>query len=111
MKLHVLNETHDAVAVSDPLEWALWFCNDGANARVAFTKLPHLEVSTVFIGCGHVLFETAVFWKVGGTDHVDVVARYRTWDEAEAGHARWVERLTLHPPSDDQWGAGAKPSA
>lgn len=51
-------------------------------------------VSTVFLGSDHgwgepddlpVLFETMIF---GGTYDQEQY-RYRTWDEAKAGHARW----------------------
>jgi hypothetical protein len=64
--------------------------------RVAFTDLVRCTVSTVFLGVNHnmtgegdpVLFETMVFGNddMGGGD----MRRYRTWEEAEAGHAEMV---------------------
>jgi hypothetical protein len=54
----------------------------------------------VFLGVDHgfggrrELFETMLF--VNGTDQG--VERYATWDEAEAGHARWVAQIFKATP-------------
>jgi hypothetical protein len=66
--------------------------------RVAFTDLVRCTVSTVFLGVNHnmtgegdpVLFETMVFGNddMGGGE----MRRYRTWGDAEAGHAEMVAR-------------------
>jgi hypothetical protein len=76
------------------LEWARWF--ETAERRVAFTQLPGVDISTVFLGIDHrhgdgppLVFETMVF---GGTLDQEI-RRYGTWDEAAAGHADTVKRL------------------
>lgn len=68
--------------------------------RVAWTDMGGVDgdvvVSTVFLVIDHsipmrgapVLFETMVFG--GPLDQEQ--ERYSTWEEAEAGHARWVEK-------------------
>lgn len=55
-----------------------------------------LRVSTVFIGVGHVLFETAVFRE----GEVITMRRYRTWNAAAAGHAEVLAELKAQPPED-----------
>ena len=71
--------------------------------RVGLTNIRKVRVSTVFLGIDHqfgdgppLLFETMVFpknenAKMGLWHDLDQ-ERYSTWDEAEAGHARMVER-------------------
>lgn len=65
--------------------------------RVALTDVyDGCKVSTVFLGLDHsftpggppLVFETMVF----GGPFSDEGGRYSTWAEAEAGHARWVEK-------------------
>ncbi len=67
--------------------------------RVRVTRWPGVMVSTVFLGLDHnytgkggpILFETMIF----GAGRLDEEQwRYRTWDEAVAGHWRAV-RLVL----------------
>lgn len=78
----------------DILAWAAWF-EDRDARRVALTELPGGRVSTVFLGLDHnfmrhgppLLFETMVFM-----DDECEQERYATWDEAEAGHKRMVEK-------------------
>lgn len=67
-----------------------------ASRRVALTEFDDGSyVSTVFLGLDHsfdgskILFETMVF---GGPLHQEM-ERYRTWEEAEAGHKRWVAAI------------------
>ena len=77
------------------MEWARWF--EKADRRVAKTDVAHVNVSTVFLGVDHrfgdegppLIFETMVF---GGPLDGEQ-DRYSTWDEAEAGHKRMVERV------------------
>lgn len=81
-------------------ERAVWMREPG-NARVALTEIGDgVKVSTVFLGedtahgCGHsgppFLFETMV---IGGARNLEG-ERSRTWANAEAAHARWVEALS-----------------
>ena len=80
----------------DVLHWAEWF--ETANRIVKQTVFANgTRVSTVFLGIDHsfsngppLLFETMVF---GGPYHGEE-DRYTTWDEAEAGHAAIVARLS-----------------
>lgn len=81
--------------------WKRWF--ESADRQVAETIQDDVRVSTVFLGIDHnfgdlfgrpVLFETMVFV---GHDNV-ACDRYRTWDEAEAGHKRWVVEVFKATP-------------
>lgn len=77
----------------DMMTWAEWY-NNRDNSRVAETEVTSkCYVSTVFLGLDHsfgpgdpVLFETMVF---GGPMDQDQW-RYRTWADAERGHAEVV---------------------
>ena len=92
------------------LEWARWF--EEANRVVACTHLiDGSRVSTVFLGLNHgwgdgppMIFETALFSSETiyspilkrEVQECEIVARYATWGEAEAGHMEWVEKCV--PP-------------
>lgn len=89
---YILDEQHNAVEC-DLMTWARWL--EKGNRVVAKTTLPGCEVSTVFLGLDHsfgsgppLLFETMVF----GGPFDQEQDRYSTWAEAEAGHARIVEK-------------------
>jgi hypothetical protein len=84
---------------ADLLEWASWFENtDRTVAKTTVGRDAHkAEVSTVFLGLDHsfgtgppLLFETLV---IGGPLDEEM-ERYSTWDDAEAGHAAMVERVS-----------------
>ena len=91
-------EGHDVVPVGDtPEEIAAAFPTDLEDLRVARTVVGKYTVSTVFLvvdyGFGFGVprvFETATFED---GELVDIVARYSTWEEAEAGHAWTVLEL------------------
>ena len=80
---------------ADALEWARAF--QSMNRRVAEDFVGDVHVSTVFLGIDHnwgqrnqpVLFETMVF----GGKYDQEQERYCTWDEAEAGHQRWLAKV------------------
>jgi len=90
-------EGHKAVPCDDLLAWANWF--ETADRKVAKTELPNdVKVSTVFLGLDRsygqkvpLLFETMVF---GGTLDQEM-ERYPTWQDAEEGHKRWVEKAKV----------------
>lgn len=91
---YVLDANHNLV-VADLMTWARWL--DKADRIVARTTVyDGCDVSTVFLGLDHrfgvggppLVFETRVF---GGPFDQDM-DRYSTWAEAEAGHARMVEK-------------------
>lgn len=77
------------------MRWARWF--ETADRIVKNTPVGDAKVSTVFLGIDHsfremgepLLFETMVF---GGQMHGEQ-ERYSTWEEAEKGHEKMVERL------------------
>jgi len=89
--------------------WARWY--EKADRHVRDTARDDVRVSTVFLSIDQnfgrgppLLFETMLF--VNGAEQG--VERYATWDEAEAGHARWVKQvfkatpiLALPPTGDD----------
>ncbi|MBY3158401.1 hypothetical protein HFO56_39570 [Rhizobium laguerreae] len=85
------------------LEWAVK--TGGLSVRVALDEIDGTAVSTVFLdqmsmaGDRHRepdLFETLVSDANGGAA---VERRYRTWDEAERGHAEIIEELRHLAPS------------
>lgn len=86
------------------MKWAEWF--QEADRIVARTKLDNgATVSTVFLGINHafmggppILFETMVF-EEGQLDTYQ--QRYQTWDQAEAGHLRMIERVKKRILSED----------
>lgn len=78
------------------MDWAKWM--DGADRHVGCTTENGVTVSTVFLGIDHnwgarslgpVIFETMVF---GGPLNEEQ-ERYSTWDDAKAGHDRWLQRV------------------
>jgi hypothetical protein len=80
----------DAREIIDPI-----FEKD--SYRVDFTRIGKIEISTVFLYSDHgrgddgppILFETIVF--NGPLD--GEMERYCTWDEAEVGHLKMVQRV------------------
>jgi hypothetical protein len=92
---------HEPVEEPDFLTWARWFETADRHVRDSFQG--DVRVSTVFLGLDHnfgdlfgrpILFETMAF--VG---HESVAQdRYRTWEEAEAGHARIVAEVFKATP-------------
>jgi len=89
---------HQPVICRDLMTWAHWF--ETADRCVRLTEQGDVVVSTVFLGLDHAwgdtpeLFETMVF----AGDHGGDMERYSTWDEAEAGHARWVATVFKPTP-------------
>jgi hypothetical protein len=96
---YILNG-HKPVKCDDLMWWAWWF--ETADRQVADSIQGDVRVSTVFLGIdsslfGHgppELFETMVFINGSGGD----CERYATWDEAEAGHRRWVKQVFKPTP-------------
>jgi hypothetical protein len=94
MSDHWILEGHEPVS-ADLLAWARWF--EDAERHVGRTQVGEADVSTVFLGIDHnfsgvggpILFETMIF----GGPCSESQWRYRTWDEAAAGHARVVAAL------------------
>ena len=86
-------EGKEPVAV-DLISWASWYGK--ADRKVKKDKVGDVSVSTVFLGLDHqwgdgppLLFETMVF----GGELDQEMDRYSTWEEAESGHAKMVERV------------------
>jgi hypothetical protein len=92
----------EVVPVNDLLAWAKWFENASANGadgrRVGGDFIGFgVRVSTVFLGINHqhsdgppLWFESMVFADDSGHDLNEFMARYSTWEQAEAGHAYLV---------------------
>ncbi len=92
---YILDEDNNPVHTEDVLEWGEWF-KDLSRRTVAKDTVGSVNVSTVFIGLDYnfeggepILFETMVFG--GELDQEEI--RYRTWEEAEAGHKLMLERV------------------
>jgi hypothetical protein len=94
-------EGHEPVEEPDLVTWAMWM--ETADRHVKLTEQGDVRVSTVFLGLDHnfgdlfglpILFETMAF-----VDHQSVARdHYRTWEEAEAGHARIVAEVFKPTP-------------
>ena len=95
--LYIL-ENQVPVPTDNLLQWGRWM-EDPDNKLVALTEIDDLRVATVFLGVNNqfnegqpFLFESLVFkgeqldWEYDG-------ARYRTWEEAKAGHDAIVELI------------------
>jgi hypothetical protein len=94
---YILNG-HKPVKCDDLMRWARWF--ETADRHVRDTARDDVRVSTVFLGLDHgwdgrpMLFETMLFVNGSSID----CERYSTWDEAEAGHERWVKQVFKPTP-------------
>jgi hypothetical protein len=95
MDWYLLDDNHNVIGPTEDIAAA--HENKTKHHRVALTKVyDGCEVSTVFLGLNHawgdrdppLLFESMVF----GGPFSDDQERYATWAEAEAGHARLVEK-------------------
>lgn len=87
------------VICHDVLEWSKWFEKDERVVEQTEIQDDKTEqVSTVFLGLDHdwgnkgppILFETMVF---GGPLDQEI-ERYATLEEAKAGHAKMVARVS-----------------
>ena len=90
----------NGVPVPEPdlLVWGRWLETANEDRRVAYDVIsPELKVSTVFLALDHsfkpgaepILYETMVFGgPLDGSQE-----RYATKQEAQAGHARWLEKV------------------
>lgn len=88
--LYMLDENNQAVLVEDPALWAEWFTPE--RRQVAFTDLPDVAISTVFLGCalpGAPLFETLCV-RTGAASGVH---RYMDYDDALLGHQALTKAL------------------
>jgi hypothetical protein len=82
------------VPCDDLREWED-FCAS-QERHVGWTEIEGLKVSTIFLGVvanpfrkPPLLFETVVFDDYGSHD----IARYETWEQAEAAHAAIVAEI------------------
>jgi hypothetical protein len=84
----------------DGQTWIKWFMKhgDSASRRVAQDQIGDYNVSTVFVGCGLTLFETAVFNPEGKAISQE---RNDTRKEAMAAHTAAKDRLALDQATKD----------
>lgn len=109
MKHYILDADHNPVQCNEVMVWGRFF-EDMDNRRVAYSETEFHTVSTVFLGIDHnfgdgppILFESMVFERqetlkkfFGEDKYVQEELdcdRYRTWDEAKAGHAKLVMQI------------------
>ena len=86
-----------AVPEPDIEKWGKWYEENHLNRHVGDTKIGDVRISTVFLALDHnysevgepILFETMVF---GGAFDQEQI-RYCTWEEAEEGHTKMVQRV------------------
>ena len=98
-----LDENRKPVACENHSEYFEWHRSlpeefaTGIGIQLARTRISdRLSVSTVFLGMDHAydagppeLWETMIF----GGDRDEETTRYRSWDDAIAGHERIVNEL------------------
>ena len=92
---------HKTVPCPDLYAWGEWL--EKADRCVKLTIQGDVYVSTVFLGLDHrmmsegppILFETMAF-GVPNLEHDQ--ERYSTWDQAVAGHDRWVNKIFKPTP-------------
>jgi len=102
--LYVLNEKLEPVLVTTE-QFFEYVAKNGEPARqVKLDFVDGVKISTTFLGVALVLlaspdnppllFETFVF----GKKHDGLVRRYRTWEDAVAGHAEVVDLVKNNEP-------------
>lgn len=84
----ILDENKKVVDETNALVWAQWR-NKSSNTRIGNDTVGEIRISTIFLGVGHVLFETCVF----GGEWDQTVTRYESYENAVKGHALWVDRI------------------
>lgn len=94
-KYYILESDHSVTPTDDIMVWGGFL--DSKERIVSQEIIGNAKVSTVFLGLDHsfggpipILFETMVF----GGEFDNEQERYATWDEAVAGHKRWVQKCT-----------------
>lgn len=95
MLFYILDDAHDPVPVTCAETWGLWMSSH--DIHVADDVIDEIRISTVFLGLDHnhrehtnpILFETMIF--TAGSP--GVMERYRTWDDAQAGHALLLKTI------------------
>ena len=112
---YILNEDESISPSYDFNEWGRFF-QDHKRRVIGRTTVGDKTVSTVFLATDHnfsfegppILFETMIFREAAGAgidkrEWDDFQVRYRTIEEARAGHAETVEllRLGLNPIQED----------
>jgi hypothetical protein len=86
---YILDDDNNPIPCFDLLEIRA-FLADIDRRIVAKTTIGQYEVSTVFLGIDHqifedappLIFETAIF----GPEETEIKKRYSLWSQAEAGH-------------------------
>jgi len=88
---YILDDNGNPVPEPDTIRWAKWFENNGRH--IGCDNIGDIRISTVFLGIDHsfddgppVLWETMIF----GGKHDQYQERYRSREDAIAGHARSV---------------------
>jgi hypothetical protein len=78
------------------IKWVSWFESANRVVQQDIMAIEGVKISTVFLGFDHswvegppVLFETMIF----GGNRDGETHRYRTWDDAEAGHQRVLNEV------------------
>jgi hypothetical protein len=96
---HVLDEENRLVPVSGLKEWAEKITEEKRHVRKTF--IGEVEVSTVFLGFDHSwgfgkpeFFETLI----SAGNHSGWKQRYSSYDQALAGHKKWVEKTKKADP-------------
>lgn len=128
---YILTEDHRVIPEPNLYAWAAWF--ETAERQVALEMVGPYRISTVFLGLDHdyghffsgptrtpLIFETMIFDESREESSpwfsrkfhpsFNFQRRYRTWDEAVAGHAyavkisgrmlRWMELRSSRQASE-----------
>jgi hypothetical protein len=97
VRLYILDDQRRPVRAADLTQWGQWIKRRESDLCVGADTIGRCRVSTVFLAADAklhstdepLLFETRI---VGGPLPEDRI-KYRTWEEAEAGHREMVRRV------------------
>lgn len=102
---YILDAKHNVVSEPDVHKWSRWM-DDPLARRVGSDEiLPDITLSTMFLPASfsNQNFETMLFRGRAEMGYYDeVLHRYKTWNEAAAGHRRLLRWYQNHCPICDK---------
>lgn len=96
LPIYTLDENREPQPCGDLLTWSEWIqANYDARIVGVTRRLNGVCISTIFLGVGPLLFETAIFNSSG---KITSVTRYRNWEAASEGHDEVVKEFDAKYP-------------
>jgi hypothetical protein len=96
---YILDDDHQLVEVPDLMQWAEWSFGENEDRRfIALDRIGDITVSTIFLGMKSnsidaLGFQFRPFETLVTGERANIERKYRTWDEALAGHRGIVNEL------------------